>query len=71
MRSTSQETACRNQRVFPTTGTFPDDIQLAECEPHIRGLVEKVWAASQGNSRRGRTVVLKLKTKESVLSHAA
>jgi Nucleotidyltransferase/DNA polymerase involved in DNA repair len=44
--------------------TFPDDIPLAECGPHIRRLAEKVWAASQGNSRRGRTVVLKLKTKE-------
>ncbi|MBB5062485.1 DNA polymerase IV [Granulicella mallensis] len=44
--------------------TFPDDIPLADCEPHIRRLAEKVWAASQGNARRGRTVVLKLKTKE-------
>jgi DNA polymerase-4 len=44
--------------------TFPDDIPLAECDPHIRRLAEKVWATSQGNARRGRTVVLKLKTKE-------
>lgn len=44
--------------------TFPDDIPLAECDLHIRRLAEKVWAASQGNARRGRTVVLKLKTKE-------
>ena len=44
--------------------TFPDDIPLSKCEPHIRRLAEKVWSASQANARRGRTVVLKLKTKE-------
>jgi DNA polymerase-4 len=44
--------------------TFPDDIPLAECEPHIRQLAKKVWAASRANVRGGRTVVLKLKTKE-------
>ena len=43
--------------------TFPDDIPLADCEPHIRKLAEKVWKASQGNARGARTVVLKLKTK--------
>jgi DNA polymerase-4 len=43
---------------------FPDDIPLADCEPHIRKLAEKVRKASQGNTRGARTVVLKLKTKE-------
>ncbi len=44
--------------------TFPEDIPLLECESHIRRLAEKVWNVSQGNARQGRTIVLKLKTKE-------
>jgi DNA polymerase-4 len=44
--------------------TFPDDILLSECDPHIRRLAEKVWKASDANARQARTVVLKLKTKE-------
>lgn len=44
--------------------TFPEDIPLSECESHIRKLAGKVWAASRANTRSGRTVVLKLKTKE-------
>jgi DNA polymerase-4 len=44
--------------------TFPEDISLADCETHIRRLAEKVWRVSRSNSRRARTVVLKLKTKE-------
>lgn len=44
--------------------TFPDDIPLTECEIHIRRLAEKIWLASKNNARQGRTVVLKLKTKE-------
>ena len=44
--------------------TFPEDLSLAQCEPHIRRLAAKVWEASRGNARQARTVVLKLKTKE-------
>jgi DNA polymerase-4 len=44
--------------------TFPKDLPLIECEPHIRRLAEKVWTASRENARGARTVVLKLKTKE-------
>ena len=44
--------------------TFPGDIPLAETEPALRRLAEKVWKASSGNARGARTVVLKLKTKE-------
>jgi DNA polymerase-4 len=54
----------RVRKQISAEDTFPDDIPLAECEPHIRRLAEKVWTASQANARRGRTVVLKLKTKE-------
>jgi DNA polymerase-4 len=44
--------------------TFPEDIRLADTEPQIRRLAEKVWKSSHGNARAARTVVLKLKTKE-------
>src|SRR3984957_1084253 len=44
--------------------TFERDIPLAETEPLIRRLAEKVWSSSRGNARRAKTVVLKLKTKE-------
>jgi DNA polymerase IV len=54
----------RVRKQISAEDTFPDDIPLSECESHIRRLAEKVWSASQANARRGRTVVLKLKTKE-------
>jgi len=44
--------------------TFPEDVLLAETEPMIRCLTEKLWSAAQKESRIPRTVVLKLKTKE-------
>lgn len=44
--------------------TFPDDLPLSECEVLIAHLANKVWEASKSNIRGGRTVVLKLKTKE-------
>ena len=44
--------------------TFPEDVLLAETEPMIRRLVEKLWSASRKESRVPRTVVLKLKTRE-------
>jgi DNA polymerase-4 len=44
--------------------TFERDVTLAEIEPMIRRLAEKVWLASRKESRVARTVVLKLKTKE-------
>ena len=37
---------------------------LAETEPMIRCLAEKLWFASRKESRLARTVVLKLKTSE-------
>src|SRR5580704_11689115 len=42
--------------------TFEHDIPLAETEPMIRRLAEKVWSASRQEPRIARTVVLKLKT---------
>ncbi|MEZ2347011.1 DNA polymerase IV [Terriglobus sp. RCC_193] len=54
----------RVRKQISAEDTFLDDIPLSECEQHIRRLAEKVWNASQANARRGRTVVLKLKTKE-------
>ena len=44
--------------------TFEQDVLLAETEPMIRRLAEKLWSASRKESRIARTVVLKLKTKE-------
>ena len=44
--------------------TFEHDVPLAETEPMIRRLAEKLWLASRKESRIARTVVLKLKTSE-------
>jgi DNA polymerase-4 len=44
--------------------TFEHDVPLAETEPMIRRLAEKVWSASRKESRIAWTVVLKLKTRE-------
>jgi len=44
--------------------TFEQDVLLAETEPMIRRLAEKLWAASRQESRIARTVVLKMKTSE-------
>jgi DNA polymerase-4 len=44
--------------------TFEHDVPLAETEPMIRRLAEKIWSASRKESRIACTVVLKLKTSE-------
>ena len=44
--------------------TFEQDVLLADTEPMIRRLAEKLWSASRKESRLARTVVLKLKTRE-------
>jgi DNA polymerase IV len=44
--------------------TFEHDVRIAETQPMIRSLAEKVWAASRKEIRIARTVVLKLKTSE-------
>src|SRR6266581_4700078 len=44
--------------------TFEHDVPLAETEPMIRHLAEKLWSASRKESRIARTVVLKLKTSD-------
>ena len=44
--------------------TFAEDLLLAELEPTIRELSVKVWTATRKVERVGRTVVLKLKTRE-------
>jgi DNA polymerase-4 len=56
--------ANRIRKQISAEDTFEDDIPLSACEPHIRRLAEKVWEASRENARQGRTVVVKLKTKE-------
>jgi DNA polymerase-4 len=44
--------------------TFPEDVLLADTEPMIRRLAEKLWSASRNEPRIPRTIVLKLKTRE-------
>jgi len=44
--------------------TFATDVPLAATEPVIRDLAAKTWAATLRTERIGRTVVLKLKTRE-------
>ena len=56
----------RVRKQISAEDTFPEDIPLTDCEPHIKRLAEKVWAASLCNARQARTAVLKLKTKEFV-----
>ena len=44
--------------------TFQEDVLLAETEPMIRHLAEKLWSAWRKEPRIARTIVLKLKTSE-------
>ena len=44
--------------------TFEQDVFLAETEPMIRRLAEKLWSASRNEKRVARTIVLKLKTSD-------
>jgi DNA polymerase-4 len=54
----------RASKSISAEDTFSEDIPLADTEPQIRRLAEKVWKSSNGNARAAKTVVLKLKTKE-------
>ncbi len=54
----------RPSKSISAEDTFEKDIPLAEAEPLIRKLADKVWLASKQNARMARTIVLKLKTKE-------
>lgn len=54
----------RPTRSISAEDTFERDLPLAETEPMIRRLAEKVWNASRKEERVARTVVLKLKTRE-------
>jgi DNA polymerase-4 len=54
----------RRSKSISAEDTFPEDIPLADTEPQIRRLAEKLWKSSQSNARAAKTVVLKLKTKE-------
>ena len=44
--------------------TFDRDVPLAEIEPMVLRLAEKIWIASRKESRIARTIVLKLKTSD-------
>jgi DNA polymerase-4 len=54
----------RPTKCISAEDTFEHDVLLAETEPTIRRLAERIWAAARNQSRIGRTVVLKLKTSD-------
>jgi DNA polymerase IV len=54
----------RPTRSISAEDTFASDVPLAATEPMIRELAARTWAAALRTERIGRTVVLKLKTKE-------
>lgn len=56
--------ADRPTKSLSAEDTLEQDVPLAEIEPMIRRLAEKVWTASLREPRIARTVVLKLKTRE-------
>ena len=60
----SEVVADRPTKSMSAEDTFEHDVLLAETEPMIRRLAEKVWSASRKETRTARTVVLKLKTSE-------
>ena len=60
----SEVVADRPTNSISAEDTFEQDVPLAETEPMIRRLAEKVWESSRKESRIARTVVLKLKTGE-------
>ena len=60
----SEVVADRPTQSISAEDTFEQDVLLTEMEPMIRRLAEHTWAASRKESRRARTVVLKLKTSE-------
>ena len=60
----SQVTPNRLTQSISVEGTYEQDVLLAETEPMIRRLIEKLWSASRKEPRIARTVVLKLKTSE-------
>ena len=50
----------RSSKSISAENTFENDIPLAEPEPLVRKLAEKVWVSSRQNARMARTIVLKL-----------
>jgi DNA polymerase-4 len=54
----------RASKSISAEDTFERDIPLADTEPVIRKLAEKVWVSSRQNMRQARTITLKLKTKQ-------
>jgi len=60
----SEVTPDRPTKSISAEDTFEHDLPIAETEPMIRRLAEKVWAASRKETRIARTTVLKLKTRD-------
>ncbi len=60
----NQVVSDRPTKSISVEDTFQEDVVLAETEPMIRRLVEKLWSASRNETRVAHTVMLKLKTSE-------
>lgn len=60
----NEVTPDRPTRSISAEDTFEQDLPLGDLEPAIRTLADKVWMANHKTERIGRTVVLKLKTRE-------
>jgi DNA polymerase IV len=60
----SQVVPDRPTQSMSAEDTFEHDVPLAETEPMIRRLAEKIWSASRNEPRIARTVVLKVKTSD-------
>lgn len=54
----------RPRKSLSAEDTFERDVPLAEIEPMVRRMADKVWTAFSKEPRTARTVVLKLKTSE-------
>ncbi|HVR24847.1 MAG TPA: hypothetical protein VMU26_16170 [Candidatus Polarisedimenticolia bacterium] len=63
-RGIDENLICVGRSGISVEGTFQEDLLLAETEPMIRHLAEKLWPALGKQSRIPRTVVLKRKTRE-------
>ena len=61
---TSEVVSNRPTQSISVEDTFENDVPLAETEPMIRRLAEKLWSGSRKEPRIARTVVLKLKTSD-------
>ncbi|MGR8946601.1 MAG: DNA polymerase IV [Gammaproteobacteria bacterium] len=61
---TSEVKANRPIKSISSEHTFSNDLLISELDDGIAAAVERTWAAAEKKRRRGRTVILKLKTSD-------